>query len=111
MNYIIFDKMPEHNEEILSYVRSKVSEEMFSAIQKYMMDSGEVTSFKIVNEPKGEFQFEDEFIDIKDDIKGVYINQYEEDLIVGFFEGTVAIEISDEEYFEFTYAFKTKENY
>lgn len=111
MNYIIFDKMQEHNEEILSYVRSKVSEEMFSAIQKYMMDSGEVTSFRIVKEPKGEFQFEDEFIDIKDDIKGVYIDQYKEDSLVGFFKGTIAIEISEEEYFEFTYALKTKANY
>lgn len=111
MQYRIFESMKEHNEEVLNYVNESVSSTFYDAILDYMNDSGEVTNFKITKEPNGVFEFEDYFIDTEERVKGVYIDQYDENIRAGRFAGTIAIEIDDFKYFEFTYTITSKISY
>jgi hypothetical protein len=74
---------------------------MFDEIEHVIEDSDHTYDFKIVDEPKGEFQQEDEY----PVLGGIWVDQTTNGGYTGDdFAGTVSIKIDNRNYLEFAYS-------
>lgn len=87
-------------QEVLNIIKSKVSEEFFNEVIEELKESGHTYNFMIMDKPKGDLLDDTEY----DCIKKIYVNQTTNGGYTGDeFAGTVSIEMSENEYFQFSY--------
>jgi len=90
------------NKEVLSAVKLRISSMKAFKDVLYSIEMSENTSnYKITDAPRGKFQTEGEF----EKLKGVWVNQTTDGGMSGDeFAGTVSIQISNNEYFQYNYS-------
>lgn len=88
------------NDEILTIVKSKVTNETYKDILYIITESDWTFNYVIKNKPKGKYQKED-----LDHLIGIWVNQTTDGGYSGDeFAGTISIEIGEDEYFQFSYS-------
>jgi len=93
------ERLKKYN-KILEYVKSKVSSEIFQDILFSIKMSENTMDYKIVNEPAGTFQKDDEF----EFLDGYWVNQTVNGGFVGDeYAGDIYIKIDENEYFTYFY--------